>query len=117
MVRLHSSSWISCAFAKKTSYSYIIASSDPLYSGPLKIKFQYEVGNDLFLDANEIATGEPENDMLQVLMDSTALLVEEVVANTFKRRGLRSNSIGMRVLQVSYSVGTTSIDNLSDICE
>lgn len=96
---------------------YNFYSIDPLYSGKLSIKFQYEVGNVMNLNANKITTGEPENDMLGVLLDSTTLLIEEVVADAFKSRGLRSTVVGVRLLQVSYSTGTSSIDTLEDICE
>jgi hypothetical protein len=83
----------------------------------LPIEFQYEVGNDIFLNAQKIESGEPENDMKSVLMDSTTLLVEEVVADTFRRRGLRSGAVDVRVLEVTYSNGTTSIGNFTDIRE
>jgi hypothetical protein len=87
-----------------------------LYSGALQIEFQYEVGNDILLNAQAIETGEnPVNDMMGTLSDSTTTLVEQVVADTFRRRGLRSQTV--RVLQVTYSSGTTSIGNLTDICE
>ncbi|KAL3804987.1 hypothetical protein ACHAWO_001845 [Cyclotella atomus] len=93
----------------------IITKTDQLYSGSLPIEFQYEVGNDIFLNAQKIESGEPENDMKSVLMDSTTLLVEEVVADTFRRRGLRSGAVDVRVLEVTYSNGTTSIGNFTDI--
>jgi hypothetical protein len=91
--------------------------TDQLYSGSLQIEFQYEVGNDIFLNAQKIESGNPENDMMAVLLDSTTLLVEEVVAETFRRRGLRSSVADVRVLRVTYSTGTTSIGNLTDIRE
>ena len=53
--------------------------------------------------------------MMTILLDSTNALVEKVASETFKRRGLRS--VEVRVLLVSYSEDTTSIDNLKDICK
>lgn len=69
------------------------------------------------MNAQKIESGNPENDMMAALLDSTILLVEEVVADTFRRRGLRSGVADVRVLQVTYSTGTTSIGNLTDIRE
>ena len=88
---------------------------DSLYTGALLVDFQYEVGNDQFLNAQAIETGEPENNMMAILLDSTEALVEQVVADTYGRRGLRLAEV--RNLRVTYASKTTAIQNLTDICE
>eukprot|EP00804_Cyclotella_cryptica_P026669 CCRYP_007922-RB/>CCRYP_007922-RB protein AED:0.01 eAED:0.01 QI:367/1/1/1/1/1/3/1064/971 len=93
-------------------------SDDPLYTGTLTIPFQYEIGNDAYLSAQAIETGtNPVNDMLNVLLESTSTLVEEVVVDTFgqTRRGLRSNGGQVRILQVVYSPDTVTIEKLENI--
>ena len=104
----------SCSF-RNSKQILIHSSSDSIYSGALLVDFQYEVGNDEFLNAQAIETGTPENNMMAVLLDSTTALVEQVVADTFRRRGLRLAEV--RSLQVTYSPETTTIGNLTDICE
>ena len=94
--------------------------SEPLYTGTITIPFQYEAGNDAYLSAQAIQSGtDPINDMLNVLLESTSTLVEEVVSDTFgpTRRGLRSHAGRTRRLQVVYSTDTVVIDKLEDICE
>lgn len=115
---LHSNFYLQL-FEHSSYFSYVTVHTfqDPPYSGPLPIEFKYEVGNDRFLNAQAITTGEPENDMMQVLLDSAMTLIDDVVQNTFTRRGLRSYSVKVRMLQVTHSSESVSIGNLTDICE
>ena len=106
----------------------VVDPDDPLYTGPLQIKFQFEVGNEIYLSAENIKTGTPENNMMEVLMNSTTKLVEDVVASTFARRlesssldfgewrGLRTSKRG-RMLEVRVSTETLVIDDVTDICK
>lgn len=90
----------------------------PPYSGPIVTTFQYEMYNSQNANAQSIITGEdPANNILSILVQSTDVFVEDVVATTFgtNENGASHSKASGRRLSVYLENDSVTIDNVVDI--
>lgn len=90
----------------------------PPYSGPIVTTFQYEIYNSQHANAQSIMTGDdPANNIMSILVQSTDIFVEDVVATTFgtTENGVDHSKGSGRRLSVYLQNDSVTIDNVVDI--